>query len=730
MTAHSAIAPTVTSRVIESNLYVSSELAEQLDPVELSSINELLDRIAALGVATNYDQVGPKPDLREINSPQATHHVAVVETQCGDPSSILRTSYVRIPEPSMPDIHGGEDTTQDLGLELGKPENIQDSGSRNPEVVRPPNSKPGEVSGLMNSARPILSDLSQIKQMPEETVHHYWARFLLLMNRIKDCHKGDAISIFCSNCTDKGILNAISRRNITRFTDLASIVQKYCAMESAWKTEIKFWDNPALNSNPVRIKRAHYSKTSRLNKKSKPSRGHGTVLERWLDGPCKIHSVEDATPTHSLRACWILRQVAKIGEDLLTPEVEGNQPGNFSTVLTISEIFAPNNRRKRTLRSLAEIYHVATINPWSNTAITFNASNEPKFRTARAPAALVLSPIVDGYRLTKVLMDGGSGLNLIYEETLQKMEIDWNRIERSNTTFRGIIPSQEARCTRKITLDVVFGTPDNYRSEQITFQVALFRSGYHAILGREAFTVFQAIPHYGYMKLKMPGPNRIITLTSDPDIALRAENKTAALALEALSEALAAEELTALQSTVSRDDVILDKRSKSTSFKPADEIVKFQVHTTDPNKTASIGARLNPDVDAALREFLSENWEIFAWHPSDMPGVPRRLAEHSLNIQKGFKPVKQTLQRFSEPKRQAMGEELAKLLEAGFIRDIKHPDWLANLVMVPKKDKSWRLCVDFKDLNKACSKDPFPLPRIDQIIDATARHDSLCFLDA
>ena len=77
-----------------------------------------------------------------------------------------------------------------------------------------------------------------------------------------------------------------------------------------------------------------------------------------------------------------------------------------------------------------------------------------------------------------------------------------------------------------------------------------------------------------------------------------------------------------------------------------------------------------------------------------------------------------------------MGEELAKLLVTGFIREIKHPDWLANLVMVPKKDKSWRLCVDFKDLNKACPKDPFPLPRIDQIIDATAGHDSLCFLDA
>src|SRR3954470_2646260 len=155
------------------------------------------------------------------------------------------------------------------------------------------------------------------------------------------------------------------------------------------------------------------------------------------------------------------------------------------------------------------------------------------------------------------------------------MEIVRNRIEQSSTTFRGIIPSREAHCTGKITLDVVFGTPENYRSEEVTFQVAPFSIGHHALLGREVFTIFQAIPHYGYMKLKMLRPNGIITLSSDPNIARRAENKTAALALEALSEALAAEELTALRSTVNRDDVILDKRSKPTSFKPADERVKF-----------------------------------------------------------------------------------------------------------------------------------------------------------
>ena len=150
-------------------------------------------------------------------------------------------------------------------------------------------------------------------------------------------------------------------------------------------------------------------------KKQKPPKRYGTVLEGWLNGPCKIHSTEGTTPTHSLRACWILRQVAKSGEELLAPE---NQPNSTNTVLTVSETFASNNMRKRTLRSLAEVYQVATINPWSDTAITFNASNEPKFRTTRALATLVLSPIVDGFCLTKVLMDGGSGLNLSYEETL------------------------------------------------------------------------------------------------------------------------------------------------------------------------------------------------------------------------------------------------------------------------------------------------------------------------
>ena len=119
MSARSAVAPTMTSRVIENSLHVGSEFVEQMDPMELSSLNELLDRIAALGVATNYDRIGLKPDQREINSPPVTHQIAVVEEQCSDSSSILRTNYVRIPELSEPDTRLREDMAQTLNLESG-----------------------------------------------------------------------------------------------------------------------------------------------------------------------------------------------------------------------------------------------------------------------------------------------------------------------------------------------------------------------------------------------------------------------------------------------------------------------------------------------------------------------------------------------------------------------------------------------------------------------------------
>jgi hypothetical protein len=102
-----------------------------------------------------------------------------------------------------------------------------------------------------------------------------------------------------------------------------------------------------------------------------------------------------------------------------------------------------------------------------------------------------------------------------------------------------------------------------------------------------------------------------------------------------------------------------------------------------------------------------------------MKGIPRKVAEHKLNIKPGSKPVK-LLRRFNDEKCKAIDEEIVKLLSAGFIREVFHPERLANPVLVKKKNKKWRMCVDYTSLNKACPKDPFPLPRIDQVVDSTA----------
>ena len=113
-----------------------------------------------------------------------------------------------------------------------------------------------------------------------------------------------------------------------------------------------------------------------------------------------------------------------------------------------------------------------------------------------------------------------------------------------------------------------------------------------------------------------------------------------------------------------------------------------------------------------------------------MPGVPRELAKHTLNIDAKFKLVKQFLRRFNEERRKAIGEEVARLLAAVFIVEVFHPEWLAKPVLVPKKNGTWWMCVDYTDLNKACPAGPFALPRIGQIINATAGCEHLSFLDA
>ena len=196
----------------------------------------------------------------------------------------------------------------------------------------------------------------------------------------------------------------------------------------------------------------------------------------------------------------------------------------------------PKRERKHALKDVYALEPVAPkFNPWSSCPITFDRRDHPTSIRHDGFAALVLDPIVDGFHLTRVLMDGGSSLNLLYQDTVRKMGIDPSRIKPTKTTFKGVIPGVEANCTCSITLEVVFGSPDNFRSEELIFDIVPFRSGYHALLGRTAFAKFNAVPHYAYLKLKMPGPRGVITVNGNMERSFRIEENTAALAAEVQS---------------------------------------------------------------------------------------------------------------------------------------------------------------------------------------------------
>jgi hypothetical protein len=113
-----------------------------------------------------------------------------------------------------------------------------------------------------------------------------------------------------------------------------------------------------------------------------------------------------------------------------------------------------------------------------------------------------------------------------------------------------------------------------------------------------------------------------------------------------------------------------------------------------------------------------------------MPGIPEEVIEHKLGNDLSYKPIKQKERRYTPERRETIRQEVNKLLEVRFIRPVDYPSWLANPVLVEKHVSSWRMCIDYTSLNKACPKDEYPLPRICQIIDSTTSCELLSFLDA
>jgi hypothetical protein len=153
---------------------------------------------------------------------------------------------------------------------------------------------------------------------------------------------------------------------------------------------------------------------------------------------------------------------------------------------------------------------------WSEVPILFSRDDQWTSFSEPGKFPLVLDPVVAEVRLTKVLIDGGSGLNLIFASTLRKMGLDFmDMLVPSKSPFYGIVPGNAAHPLGTVVLPVTFHTRENYRTEFTKFEVANFESSYHAILGRPALTKFMVVPHYVYLLLNMPGLSGVLTLRGD-----------------------------------------------------------------------------------------------------------------------------------------------------------------------------------------------------------------------
>ena len=182
------------------------------------------------------------------------------------------------------------------------------------------------------------------------------------------------------------------------------------------------------------------------------------------------------------------------------------------------------------------------------------------------------------------------------------------------------------------------------------------------------------------------------------------------------------------------NDLQQSETSASLLGRPADEVkcedLEKVVVGDDPKRFFSVEAQLPLLEREQLVEFLRKNVDVFAWDAYEAPGVDPNFICHHLNVNPFITPKKQPPQRPSREHTEAIRNEVVKLKQTGAIKEMFYPQWLANTVVVKKKTGKWRVCVDFTGLNKACPKDPFPMPQIDQLVDATVGHPRMSFLDA
>ncbi|GJS47792.1 reverse transcriptase domain-containing protein [Tanacetum coccineum] len=252
----------------------------------------------------------------------------------------------------------------------------------------------------------------------------------------------------------------------------------------------------------------------------------------------------------------------------------------------------------------------------------------------------------------------------------------------------------------QLRLLVTIGDAEHSTKAWMNFMIVRSLSSYNSIIGRRRIREIQAVLSTAHRMLKFPVDGGIVTIRS----TILIPNECATV-------------------TTSSKEILKEAEVRHENFKVA-------LHPNFLDQEMGIRGTLLAKERMELCSLLKENLDIFAWQSSNMTRVSRSVAEHRLNIREGYSPVRQKKRGQAPERAKAIQAEVHKLVEAGIMREVYYHDWLSNPVMVKKHDGSWRICVDFTDLNMAYPQDCYPLLEIDWNVESLCSYPFKCFLDA
>jgi hypothetical protein len=228
---------------------------------------------------------------------------------------------------------------------------------------------------------------------------------------------------------------------------------------------------------------------------------------------------------------------------------------------------------------------------WSEHPINFTRADQWLNFDHPGKYPLLVDPVIRESRVKKVLVDGGSSINVTFPRTLLGLGVALKELHESDTPFFGIVPTEGEYPLGHIYMSVTFGTPDNYRAEFLRFEVASFDCGYNAIIGRPELAKFMTIPHYTYMILKMPGPQGIITVRAD----FQGVAECFQVAIQAALTTKPSTTSSAQANSKPEEDLTVpaNEAQAVTSMRPTEETKRINLGFTDERKTAIISSSLD-----------------------------------------------------------------------------------------------------------------------------------------